>query len=337
MASYKYVCVDSHKIPLEYFRVETQRYDEVGIRYALEKCATQEEAFACAADADAIGMINIPFDRALMSRFKNCKLIVRYGIGVDSVDLQAASDLGIKVCNLPTYCIEEVAAHSVAMVLDIIRKLTLHDRRFRTGLWNGGYGYPSRRLSKLTVGLVGFGKIARCTAGMLKPMFGEVIAYDLFLGDDAFAGTGVRRAAFGELLEQADVVSLHVPLTPDTHHLIRAETIEKMKDGAFLVNVSRGEVVSINDLVAALKSGKLSAAGLDVVEGEPIRDAEHPMFTLENLVATPHAAYNSLESMTSQHEEVADTVIRVLSGEWTPNIVNAQMLKQAANKAPTPI
>ena len=315
MKKFKYVCVDSQKIPFKYFSAETERYDQEGIEYVLGKCTTQQEALELAADADAIGMINIRFDRELMSQFKNCKVIVRYGIGVDSIDLQAASDLGIKVCNLPSYCIEEVATHGIAMLLDIVRKTTLHDRRFRTGLWEGGYGYYCRRLSKLTVGLVGFGNIARCAANMLKPMFGEVIAYDPYVPDQVFADMGIRRVTLDELLPQSDVVTLHVPLTPDTQHLIRTETIAKMKDGAFLVNVSRGEIVSIDDLIVALKSGKLTAAGLDVVEGEPIRDAAHPMFQLENLVATPHTAYGSLESMINQHEEVADTVIRILNGE----------------------
>jgi D-3-phosphoglycerate dehydrogenase len=327
MGKFKYVLVDSHRIPEKYFPVEKKLFEKAGIECVFEKANSPEEVLDIAGDADAMGMVHIMMDRAFLEKIPNCKVIVRFGIGVETIDIDAAADLGIMVGNMPAYCQDEVATHALALFLDLLRKTTFHDRNYRSGVFNGGMGYESRRLNTLTMGILGFGSIARRFASYAKALEMKVVAYDPYLPNEVFAQNGAERVTLDELYAISDAISIHTPLTPETEHIINRESIAKMKDGVYLINCSRGGTVKTDDLLDALKSGKVNAAGLDVVENEPIKDLDDPLYKAETVVLTPHSAYNSRESIILQHEIAADTVIRVSNREIPDNIVNKKGLK----------
>ena len=324
MGGYKYVVVDSHGIPQEYYYIQEEMFKKAGIECILKSFSTPEEALEYASVADALGVVGMPIMRDFLKHLKKCKVIVRFGIGYDNIDIEAATEFGIKIANLPIYCIDEVATHTMALFLDLLRKTTMLDRLYRKGIWSSGYGYESRRLNALTTGLVGFGNIAKKTAQYVKAFEMDVVAYDPYVEDGVFDEHGVKRVSLDELFAVSDAVFLHAPLTPETKYLICKDSIAKMKDGVFIINCSRGALVCTDDLMDALDSGKVAAAGLDVIEGEPISGRDDlPMFSRENLLLTPHSAYISRESTILQHETIAETVIKVLiNGETPYNIVN---------------
>lgn len=277
-----------------------------------------EAVLEVAADADAVLNTYLPWSRDAMAELENCKIIARYGIGVDNVDLQAAKEAGIVVTNVPDYSVEEVAAHGLALILAVLRKVVAADHLIREGTWGVNSFRPIRRLSTLTVGLVGYGRIARKLAAPLNAMGAHIVAYDPYLepSDDL-----PPLVEFDELLGKADIVSLHSPLTDETKGLIGAEQIDLMKDGAILVNTSRGPLVQLDALAEGLRSGKLAGAGLDVFEIEPLPDPAL-IEGIPNLIATPHMAYYSEEALTESQTKAATQVIKVLTGEKPDYQVN---------------
>ncbi len=324
----KYVCLDSHTLAGADYTIETKILEEAGFEVVIAECKTDEEIVAVAKDADAVGLVYSKITPELMDQMPKCKVLVRYGIGYDSIDVPAATERGIVVCNLPDYCLKDVATHALALILDICRKTTLLDRTVRKGVWSGNAGWKINRIDDLTIGLAGFGNIARQLAKYLSGFSCKIIAYDPFLPAERFAELGVQQVTLDELLAQSDVISIHTPLTPDTHHLINRDTIAKMKDGVILVNTSRGPVVCQDDLVAALKSGKVKAAGMDVNEKEPLTDLSDEIYTCENIIINPHSAYNSVEAEIEQKQKVAQSVIDVLQKKIIPyNAVNKRDLK----------
>ena len=322
----KFVMLDSHTLPDADFHQEKELLAEHNIDCVLAKCKTEEEVIACAQDADCIGDNYFRIDGALLDKLPNCKAIIRYGIGYDVVDVDACTQRGVWLRNLPEYCVTDVATHTMAMMLDLVRKTTLFDRHTRAGDWDVGYGYEVHRLEALTLGLVGFGNIARLFSKYAKVFGTRVVASDPFVAQEIFQEYGVEKISQEELFAKADIVSVHVPIIPSTHHLICRETIAGMKDGVMILNTSRGPIVDITALVEGLHSGKVCAAGLDVVEGEPISDPHHPLWACENLVVTPHTAYNSVEASDAQHTQVAETAVAILSGQTPRNIVNRKQL-----------
>lgn len=321
----KYVMLDSHTLSADY-RQEKDILGRAGIECVLARCETHDDAVAAAADAEVVGVCYYGVDAALLDRLPNLKAVIRYGIGYDVVDVAACTERGVMLCNLPTFCIVDVATHALALLLDLCRKLTLFDRRARKGQWDAGYGYPMHRLATMTLGLVGFGNTARTLAGYVRPLGMKVLACDPFVEAAACAELGVEKVEWDDLWRRSDALSVHVPYIPETRHLVCAESIAKMKDGVLIVNTSRGPIVNLDDLIAALKSGKVRAAGLDVFEGEPLTDVTHPMYGCENLVITPHAAFSSVESEEDQHTQVAETAVRIINGEMPENTVNRRAL-----------
>jgi D-3-phosphoglycerate dehydrogenase len=323
----KFVMLDSHTLPGDDFHQEKEIISANGHKCVLAQCRTFEEAVETAKDADCIGDNYFKIDDRLLSRLPKCTAIVRYGIGYDVVDTEAATKRNIAVCNLPEFCTVDVATHTLAFILDMCRKITIFDRRVRAGEWNVSYGYPVHRLNMLTLGLLGFGntaKIVSCFAGYLGL---RIIASDPYQDAETFERVKVTKVEIDELYAQADIISVHVPAISETTHLICAESISKMKDGVMIVNTARGQIVNIKDLVRGLKSGKVRAAALDVVEGEPIFDMSHEMFHCENLIVTPHSAYNSVESSDDQHTQVAETVVKLFQGNMPQNTVNKKLLR----------
>ncbi|MGE4483660.1 MAG: C-terminal binding protein [Oscillospiraceae bacterium] len=323
----KYVMIDSHILPGARYDIEEKILGEAGIECIIAECKTDDEIVALCADAEAVGLLVYPITAQLMDRLPKLKTLVRYGIGVDTIDIAAATERGIMVCNLPDYCLEDVASHALSLFLGVLRKTTLFDRIVRTGVWNNNDGYRVHRVSNMTIGTVGIGNIARHFIKYVKPFGPRVISYDPYAPDSLFEQVGAERVTFEELIEQSDAISIHVPLTEETRHLFNKEIFKKMKNSCLLVNTARGPIVSQDDLVWALKSGEIMAAGMDVMEREPLTDLTDECFELDNLILTPHSAYNSIEAEIEQHEKVAISVVEIVGkGSFPYNVFNRKGL-----------
>lgn len=239
------------------------------------------------------------------------KVVARLGVGLDNIAVAACTARGTWVTNVPDYCVEEVSDHAIALLLDWTRGVTLFDRSVKAGAWDPASA-RLRRLSQLTIGLIGWGRIARRTAAKLMPWGCRI----LVLNRSPVTDEGVEQLDLPGLLAQADAVIIHVPLTADTHHLLGAEAFARMKPGAFLINVSRGPVVDNAALEGALRSGQLSGAGLDVIEGEP--NPPGSLTALPQVIVTPHVAFSSDASLIELRAKSAQTVVSALRGEAPP-------------------
>jgi D-3-phosphoglycerate dehydrogenase / 2-oxoglutarate reductase len=270
-----------------------------------------------AADADAILNTYLPWSADSIERLENCKIIARYGIGFDNVDLVAASNAGIVVTNVPDYSVEEVATHALALILTTLRKVTNADRSVRSGTWSIDNFRPIRRLSTLVVGLVGYGRIARRIAAPLQALGASVVSHDPYLQASPDLPPLLE---LGDLLTRADIVSLHLPLSDETRGLIGEAEIAKMKPGAILVNTSRGPLVDLDALTAALAEGRLAGAGLDVFDIEPLDPSR--IEGVPNLTVTPHMAYYSEEALEESQRKAAAQVIKVLTDQKPDYQVN---------------
>jgi D-3-phosphoglycerate dehydrogenase len=273
-------------------------------------------------DADYVITQFAPVDAAVIAAMQKCKVIVRYGIGVDNVDLGAAAAKGIPVCNVPDYCTDEVADHTLAMILDLVRRITSNALKVRSGTW--GLGVPLealRSLKDMTVGVVAFGRIGREVADRLKPFKCKVLVFDPAVDATAIRAAGCTPATLDELLRASDLITLHCPSNEKTKHMINAQRIAKMKHGVLFVNASRGTLVHTDDMVAALRSGKMSAAALDVTDPEP-PPAGHPLVKMENVFITSHIASASPQAATKLRRDAAGTVAIAIQGGRLPNVVN---------------
>jgi len=269
----------------------------------------REDVLEVARDADALLNTYLPLDADAIGQLTRCRIIARYGVGVDNVDLDAAQNAGIVVTNVPDYCVEEVATHTLALILALIRKLPQGDAAVRAGRWGAHALGPVARFSELTVGLVGYGRIARRLAAMVRAMGAEVVVHDPYVAPEG----GMRLVELDRLLATADVVSLHCPLTAATHGLLDAARLGTMKPGAVLVNCSRGPLVVQHDLFEALRQGSLAAAALDVFEREPPDPGL--LAGVPNLLVTPHAAFYSGTGVQESRHKAATQVARVLTGQ----------------------
>lgn len=284
------------------------------------KTRAPDEFIAEAANCDAL--LNTyagPITAEVMSRMPRCRVIARYGIGVDTIDLEAATKAGIIVTNNPTYCIDEVAEHTLALILACARKVALYDRLVRGSRWEVPPGKPMFRLSGTTLGLVGFGNIARQVA-MRAAAFGLRILYADPFAQDA-PPVPARKVALDELLGEADFVSLHPPLTAETRRMIDDAALVRMKRTAFLINCARGPIVDTAALVRALDAGAIAGCALDTVDPEPLPEA-HPLRGRDNVIITPHVAWYSEQALVGLQAGAPGEVRRVLTGEWPINVVN---------------
>ncbi len=289
--------------------------------YSLQSavCATEDEVIAAA--QDAVGIINVyaRITPRVAAALKQCKVMVRPGVGYDLIDVAACRANGIQVCYLPDYCIDEVADHAVALLMAVQRRLRQNLRNVEQGVWDGTLVGPVRRLNRLTLGIIGLGKIGRRFAAKLREIIPTQIAYDPYLPDALFAEARLTKATLEMLFRESDVIAIFAPLTAENRYLIRAETIRQMVRRPIVVNVSRGGQINTKDLIAALKSGAISGAGLDVLETEPVVDRE--LASLENVMITPHFGWFSVEAETENRTRTAQEIIRVLAGEPPRNPV----------------
>jgi D-3-phosphoglycerate dehydrogenase / 2-oxoglutarate reductase len=268
-----------------------------------------DEVLQVAVDADAILNTYLPWSAEAIARLEKCQIIARYGIGFDNVDLEAARNAGIVVTNVPDYSVEEVATHALALILGALRKVVAADRSVRAGEWSVDHFRPIHRLSTLTIGLVGYGRIGRKIAAPLEALGARIVVHDPYLEPRPDLPPLL---SLTDLLGQSDVISLHLPLSEETRGIIGVDALETFKEGAILVNTSRGPLVDLAALGAALRSGRLSAAALDVFDAEPLDPSR--IGDLPNLIATPHMAYYSEEALQESQTKAATQVIKVLSG-----------------------
>ena len=282
-----------------------------------------EEVIKVANDADALLIIDTQITMAVFEQLSDLKVIGKVGIGVDSVDLDAATEHGVKVVNVPDYCIEEVSTHALSLFLAAVRKIPSMDRSVKNGAWDWQRSQPIHRLAGNTFGFVAFGKIAQGLAKKLQGFDLELVAYDPYLDETDLAEYGVSKVEFEELLETADAISIHAPLTEKTRGLFDAATFERMKDHAVLVNTSRGPIIDENALYDALTCDEIAAVGLDVMVEEPPGDS--PLFDLDAVTLTPHAGWYSETAKRELRQTVAESVATALRGEEPKDLVNADV------------
>jgi len=288
---------------------ETQLLAAIGARIEVAD-GTTEAVARIGGDADALLNTYLPITDQLLAQLPACKIVARYGIGVDNVDLAAAAHRGIVVTNVPDYSVEEVAVHTLGLMLALTRRLPDASRLVASGGWGLNGLRPIRRLSTQRAGLVGFGRIARRLAGYLTALGCEVVAHDPFLQP----GPGLPALlALPDLLGRCDVVSLHAPLTAHTKGLIGAAELATMKPDAVLINTARGGLVDVDAVIGALRAGQIRAAALDVLDAEPPAAGRLPS-DLTNLLVTPHMAYYSEESIAESQRKAATQVVKVLTG-----------------------
>ncbi|MFC4768053.1 C-terminal binding protein [Effusibacillus consociatus] len=333
MAKWKVVVTDWEYADLRY-EERVLRHEEIELVSA--QCRTEEEVIEACRDADGIINQYAPISRKVIESLKKCKVITRYGVGVNTVDLNVATEKGICVANVPDYCMDEVADHALALLLDLTRKVTLANRYVKNGKWDFKVTQPIYRLRGRTLGLAGFGRIPQSLAEKVKPLGLEVIAFDPYVPEAVARDKGVTLVSLDELCQKADILSVHAPLTPSTQGLLGKKQFELMKKDAFVINTSRGPVIDEGALVEALQEGRIAGAGLDVVEEEPIR-ADHPLLSMENVVLTPHVAWYSEEAAAEMRSKAALGIVDVLlHGEYPKYLINRQVKEKVSLQASKP-
>ena len=276
--------------------------------------ASAEDILAVGRDADAILVTYAKLPGDLLRQLRRCKAIGRFGLGVDNIDIAAAAELGITVTYVPDYCMQEVSDHAMALLLALARKVPHSNALVQAGRWDMPAVVPIHRLAGRVLGLVGFGNIPRALAPKAKAFGLRVVAHDPNVSQQALAAVGVESMSFDRLLEISDFVSIHAPLLPVTRGLFNAEVFGKMKRGSCLINTARGPLVDEDALLAALDSGRLAGAALDVVAVEPLTK-ESRLIGRDNVVLTPHTGFYSVEALNELQTKCAADVARVLSGE----------------------
>jgi D-3-phosphoglycerate dehydrogenase / 2-oxoglutarate reductase len=280
----------------------------------MAKSTGAEDILEVARDADAILVTYAKLPRDLIMQLTRCKAIGRFGLGVDNIDLPACKEKGIAVNYVPDYCIREVSDHAMAMLLALIRKIPLSNKVVQAGRWEMPVVVPIRRIEGTVLGLLGFGNIPRLVAPKAKAFGMKVIAFDPYAKPDMFKTAGVESVDFDTLLKTSDYISVHAPLTPQTRGMVNAAAFAKMKKGVYIVNTARGPLIDESALIAALDSGQVGGAGLDVVAVEPLAK-DSPLLGRDNVIITPHTGFYSIEALDELQSKCASDVARVLSGE----------------------
>ncbi len=299
--------------------IERAIIEDAGFALVAAQCKSEDEVIARGRDAAGVLTQYARVGAKAIGAVRRCRVIARYGTGVDIVDVDAATAHGIQVTNAPSeWCADEVADHAVAMWLAAARKICHYDRDTRGGIWRWQSGAPIGRLRGRVFGLLSFGSIASSIADKVRGFGVEIWAHDPFKPEEELLAAGVRPVSLDKLVEGSDYLVIQSPLTSDTHHLFDEAMLQRMKRSAILVNTARGPIVEDRALFRALEEGWIAGAALDDIEEEPakVRDwkATNPLFTLDNALITPHAAYYSEESIHQVRQIAAEEVVRVLSG-----------------------
>lgn len=301
------------------FAQEEMVLQSVNGKLLVGQCQTEDDVLELAADADALIVQWAPISRRVIEGLKRCKMIARYGIGIDTIDIDAASENGVLVSNAGDYCVTEVAEHTLALILACARKLKHFDYSIRKGEWDAiQIGKPMHRFSCQTVGIFGFGTIGEIVSRMVDALGFSTIAYDPYRG---LLPSPTRQVDLDTLLAESDYITIHAPMIPSMRGFFNAEKLRKMKRTAFLINTARGAIINEQDLLASIRANEITGAALDVFEQEPLL-ADNPIRAEHRILMSPHAAYYSDQALLSLQREPAEEVARFFRGEspkWTLN------------------
>src|SRR5438128_671209 len=298
----------------------TEVVGRIGAKLQLAAEATPDAILRVAKDADALLVTYAKITAPMIEQMPRCRIISRFGIGVDNVDLDAATQAGIVVTKVPDYCIDEVSDHAMALLLSAVRKIPMATDQVHAGTWKMPNFVPIHRLRGSVLGLVGFGRIPQLVAPKAKSFGLRVVAYDPFIPKDVFSNAGVEQVDFPQLLKISDYVSIHSPLTPETKGLFNADAFRQMKKGSYVVNTARGPIIDEAALAAAIDSGHIAGAALDVMTNEP--PVNSPLIGKRNVIITPHTSFYSDESLVELQTKASQEVANVLTGKPARNPVN---------------
>jgi D-3-phosphoglycerate dehydrogenase len=308
--------------------LERQILEKVGASLVVAQKGDEEELVNLAARVDALLTCWKPVTETVIRNAPHCQAIGRYGIGLDNINVEFATEMGIVVTNVPTYCVEEVSEHAMALLLALARKVAFYDRSIKRGIYNLRIGTPLYRVNGQTLGIVGFGSIGRSLCRKARAFGLKIIVYSPRTEGASVKDFDVELVSFRDLLRRSDFVSIHAPLTQGTHHLFDSESLREMKPTAFLINTARGDIVDPQALLKALDEGVIAGAALDVLSKEP-PDVGDPLVLHPKTVVTPHAAFNSEEALVELRVIAATPVADVLSGKLPKNVVNPRVLTQS--------
>jgi len=329
---YKVLVIDKI-IPLS--NIERKALEKVDATIEQVSCKNSKEIIEKAKNADAIMQVNIKLDKEAIEGLNRCKIISHYGVGVDSIDLKAATNKGIIVSNVPEYCQKEVATLALTLLLACERRVLIADQYTKNGKWEQAVGYimnKQRSVHDKTLGLLGFGSIAREFVKLIKPFKMRLLAYDPYINKEILQEFGLEVFNnYKEMLKQCDYLSIHVPLTDSTQGMIGKEELKLMKRDSIIINTGRGAVIKQKELYEALKNGEIAYAGLDVLEKEP-PDKNDPLFKLENVITSGHIAGGTIESMERLRVKAVNAVVSVLSGEMPEVVVNKEVIENFKKK-----
>lgn len=321
---YKVVVTDYEFASID---IETEELKKIDGFLVAKQCKNEEDIIKLAEDADGILNQYANITKRVIDSLKKCKVIVRYGIGVNTIDIDAATFRGIYVANVPDYCSEEVAIHTFSLILSLVRKIVFINNKVKENIWNFNLAKPIKRLSGQKIGIVGFGNIAKKVAKIGKVFGFHILAYDPYVSAETMREFDCTKVDLILLLKEADFISIHIPLNNETYHLIGEKELSLMKDTAYIINTSRGNVLDENALIEALSKNRIAGAALDVVEVEPIKK-NNTLLTFDNVILTPHMAWYSEEAMKELRIKAVNEVIRVLNGELPRSLVNKEVLNK---------
>ena len=311
---------------------EQQVLAEIGAEVILAESGTGEPIDRLVSQVDGILTDQYPITGDLINAAERCKAIARYGVGFEKVDLDAATASGIVVTNVPAYCIDEVTDHAMALLLACARKIPTFDRGVKGGNWDRNIGPPMRRIRGKTLGIIGFGRIGRLIVSKAKAFGLEVIVFDEYISQTVVEGEGATQVALPELLARSDFITIHAPLTTETHELLGEQEFQQMKSTAYVINSARGGIINTVALHRALAEAWIAGAALDVLPEEP-PNPDEPLLELDNIILTPHVAFLSEESGYDLQVAAATELARVLAGQMPESVVNPSVLESHALRA----
>jgi D-3-phosphoglycerate dehydrogenase len=310
MAKYKVVVSDNRHGD---YSIEADVLKPVDAEVVIEDCSTVEEMIIACRDADGVLLDQAPMPAKVIENMTKCKVVSRYGVGYDNVDVEACTKKKIYVANVPDYCMEDVSDHAMALFFSCVRRITLRDKQVRQGGWNmdrsGIY-----RIKDKVFALIGFGNISRCLMRKLSGLgLKKVLVYDPYVSKEIIESLGAQKADLEMALAQADYISLHVPVTPETKGIINKKAFSLMKNSAILINTARGPLIEEEALIDALSNGDITFAGLDTHNKEPL-PGDNPLLKMDNCILTDHVGFYSDESMKELHTKIAQNIRAVLEG-----------------------
>lgn len=314
------------------FEDERIALEGVGARHVvIERTHGDDDLLEQAGDADGLIIVESPVSRQAMEKMDRLKVVLRTGVGTDVIDVEAATEMGIAVVNIPDLWIREVANHAMALLLASNRRLLLHDSAVRSGSWTPTAS-PVGSIHGETVGILGLGRIGSAFSARASAFEMEVIAYDPYVPADVFTQAGAESVTFDELLRRSDYISIHTPRTDETIQIIDEAALRQMKPSAYLINTSRGPVVDQVALASALSEGWIAGAGIDVFEIEP-PDENDPLLKMDNVIVTPHSAFYSDAAVQQVSARCGEEIARVLTGRMPMNLYNPAVLEKLPLKA----